>query len=106
MEEHSESPSLRSLIANFLVVIGCFAIFGVLVYVTYVANRVPDTDSEVVAIREQRYAEVISKSVETAKAWEWIDESAGKIRVPIDFAIELTGQRLQKGEPLFSDDAP
>lgn len=94
----SASESQGSFTATLLAAIGGFAIFGLILIVAYLPNKV-ETVGDGVKTPEQRkaaLAELHGKEQTAATSYAWIDKEKGVVRLPIDRAIELTIQEHKK----------
>lgn len=92
----SEAPSRIGFVINFFAFVGCMLVFGLLVYITYVQKQ-PDTiDEAAIQIRTERYQDIqlAEEAVLNVDTYDWINEAEGKVRLPVDRAIQLTAQRL------------
>lgn len=97
-DAHSASESQGSFTATLLAAIGGFAIFGLILVVAYLPNKV-ETVGDGVKTPEQRkaaLAELHGKEQTAATSYAWIDKEKGVVRLPIDRAIELTIQEHKK----------
>lgn len=99
MSDASSAPeSQGSFTATLLAAIGGFAIFGLILIVAYLPNKV-ETVGDGVKTPEQRkaaLAELHGKEQTAATSYAWIDKEKGVVRLPIDRAIELTIQEHKK----------
>jgi len=92
-------PCVRNL-ASILAVLGCFALFLLLVSLAYLpkkqgTERGPyDQDGiRTPAERLEKLAELHANETAAAHAYAWLDQSAGQLQIPIERAMELTAQR-------------
>jgi len=90
---------VRSL-ASILAVLGCFALFLLLVALAYLpkkqgTERGPyDQDGiRTPAERLEKLAELHANEAAAAHSYAWLDQSAGQLQIPIERAMELTAQR-------------
>jgi len=86
--------------ASLLAVLGCFALFLLLVALAYLpkkqgTERGPyDQDGiRTPAERVEKLAELRANEVAAAHSYAWLDQSAGQLQIPIERAMELTAQR-------------
>jgi len=86
--------------ASLLAVLGCFALFLLLVSLAYLpkkqgTERGPfDQDGiRTPAERLEKLAEVRANEAAAAHAYAWLDQSAGQLQIPIERAMELIAQR-------------
>jgi len=99
--ERACGPSccVRNL-ASILAVLGCFALFLLLVSLAYLpkkqgTERGPyDQDGiRTPAERLEKLAELRTNETAAAHSYAWLDQSAGQLQIPIERAMELTAQR-------------
>ncbi len=96
MSDGRKPPSLASQGFSVAVVTGCFLLFGFIVYLTYLPGP-PETrpvGSVAPTERAERLSTMRAKEAEAATQYQWIDESAGVVRLPVDRAMELTRKEL------------
>jgi len=101
MSDGRKTPSLASQGFSAAVVTGCFLLFGFIVYLTYLPGP-PETrsvGSVPSSERAERLTEMQAAEAEAATRYQWIDQSAGVVRLPVDRAMELTRKELG-GKPL------
>jgi hypothetical protein len=104
---HDSTPRPVSLV-TILAILGCFALFLLLVYVAYVPRRagapqnsLPEKISDDMkwqATPEGRMAyltELRDKQQKQASSYGWVDQKAGVVQLPIDRAMELIVQEHQ-----------
>ena len=100
MSDASSAPSSKgSFAATFLAAIGAFAIFGLILIVAYLPNKVEAPVGDGVRSPEQRkalLAEHQGRELSAATTYAWIDRDKGQVRLPIDRAIELVIQESKK----------
>jgi hypothetical protein len=78
--------------------VGVIFIFVFIALVTYIPNRSEDLD---MANREARMAiknRVTAEQEKRATTYEWINEGAGQVRLPLERARELIVSELQSAE--------
>ena len=94
----SESPSNfafphRTPVFTTVIVLLCFAVFGVLALKYYAprSHRVDKIEGvRTPADRAALLADHKQKEHDEAMSYGWVDQKAGLVRLPIDRAIELT----------------
>jgi len=86
--------------ASILAVLGCFALFLLLVALAYLpkkqgVERGPfDQDGiRTPAERLEKLAEIRANETAASRSYAWLDQSAGQLQIPIERAMELTAQR-------------
>ncbi len=96
MSDASSAPSSKgSFTATLLAALGAFAIFGLIMIVAYLPNRVEAPVGDGVrspAERKALLAEHQAREQAKAATYGWVDRQAGVVRLPIDRAIELVIQ--------------
>ncbi|HRI81406.1 MAG TPA: hypothetical protein PLF88_03150 [Opitutaceae bacterium] len=93
----SKPASLVSVVA----IMGCFALFLFLVYLAYLPRHTGAYVGDGIRTPEQRLAalaELRATEQKQAKAYAWIDQSAGQVQLPIERAMELTVQHYNQGK--------
>jgi len=87
-------------LASVLAVVGCFALFLLLVSLAYLpkkqgTQRGPfDQDGvRTPTERLEKLAELRTNEAAAAHSYAWLDQSAGQLQIPIERAMELTAQR-------------
>lgn len=100
MSDASSAPSSKgSFAATFLAAIGAFAIFGLILIVAYLPNKVEAPVGDGVRSPKERKDLLIEhqgKELTAATTYAWIDQGNGVVRLPIDRAIELVIQENKK----------
>src|SRR5438270_583292 len=89
-------PSKSNSWAIVLAVIGCFAIFGLILAIAYLPKQ-PAPLTQGTKSPEERKALLVeqrAKEASAAQNYGWIDQPKGVVRLPIDRAMELTIQDL------------
>jgi hypothetical protein len=91
---------------TFLAVVGCFAIFVIVLYLAYIPQRrlAPEVDLTKIPAEEQwKYTaagrqthldELRAKEQAAATSYAWIDKDKGIVQLPLDRAMQLTLQEL------------
>lgn len=77
---------------SFLAILGCFAIFLLILFLAYLPNRpqpLVENDGKTPAQRLQTLEEMRAKEASALSSYGWIDQSAGVVRLPIDRAMQL-----------------
>ncbi len=99
---HSPSePSRSNVVLSALVVIACFLVFGLIVYLAYLPNRTETVTADGIKLddpenwkfsdkgRYQHLETVRDTERKIAGSYAVLDPKAGIYRLPIDRAIEL-----------------
>lgn len=87
----SKPASLLSVAGIF----ACFALFLLLVYVSYLPRQSGPYVGDGIrtpAERTAKLAELRANELRQSRAYAWIDQSAGAVQLPIEHAMELTVQ--------------
>lgn len=98
MSDQRPPPSFFSQGFSAIVIVVAFLLFGGLLYlnnlpgepVTRPVGAVPPAD------RAARLRDLHASEAEAAGSYQWIDQSAGIVRLPIDRAMALTQQKLSE----------
>jgi hypothetical protein len=100
MSDASSAPSSKgSFAATFLAAIGAFGIFGLILIVAYLPNKVDLPEGDGVrspAERKALLAEHQGREQTKAATYGWVDREAGVVRLPIDRAVELVIQEQKR----------
>lgn len=102
-KQHSYFPraSNASVLATFIAIVGCFMIMALIVWLAYLPNREDRVTVDMSQVSEDqqwkfteegrvdRLVQMRAKETELLGSYSWVDQSSGKVRVPIDRAIEL-----------------
>lgn len=110
MSDTFEKPGAASFWISVLAIIGCFLIFAVVLYVSYIPTRqttvgVPagmtaeerlEKNLLTPEERKARLAELRVRAQAEAAGYQWINREAGVVRLPVDRAVELTVRELQE----------
>lgn len=86
-----------------LAITGCFCLFFLLVKLAYFPRQTgPFTDDGLTTPqqRAENLAKLRAHNAEAAASYEWIDQSQGVVRIPIERAMELTVQHYAQHQPL------
>lgn len=96
MSDRNPTPSTVSQGFSVVVIAGCFLLFGFIVCLTYLPGPVEtrSSGSMLPEERAERLSELRASETEAATQYQWIDESAGVVRLPVDQAMELTQKEL------------
>jgi len=95
MSDQTASPQPAPLL-SVLGVFACFALFLLLVYVSYLPRQTGPFVGDGVrtpAERAAKLAELRATEQKHSQSYAWIDQSAGTVQLPIDRAMELTVQQ-------------
>lgn len=87
----------RTPVFTAVIVILCFAAFGLLakrIYVPHAADVQPVEGVLTPAERKTLLTEARAKEQAAATTYGWVDQPKGVVRLPIDRAIELTARDL------------
>lgn len=99
MSDASSAPESKgSFTATLFAAVGGFAIFGLILVVAYLPNKV-ESVGDGVKTPEQRkaaLAELRGKEKTAASSYAWIDKEKDLVRLPIDRAMELVIQEHGK----------
>ncbi len=89
------SSSRPASLVSVVAIMGCFALFLLLVWLAYLPKQTGPYVGDGVRTPEERktrLAELHANEQKHAHAYAWIDQSAGTVQLPIDRAMELTVQ--------------
>lgn len=89
----------RTPVFTTVLVLLCFALFGWLALRYYVPRYAPERRVEGVrtpAERKALLAEVRGKEQAAVGSYAWLDRDAGRVRLPVQRAMELTVRDLAK----------
>lgn len=88
--------SRANYILSFLGALGGILLFAIIVLVAYAPNRAPSINKQQAGVRAERLRELRSKDIEELSTYSVLDKEAGKVRLPIERAMELTARDLGK----------
>jgi len=88
-------PSDRKVLYSAIAWIGVIFMFLFIVLITYVPNRSGAISEEDIKARQQILAQVDADQEKKATTYQWINETGGQVRLPIDRARELIVPELQ-----------
>ncbi len=94
--------SKKIFVLNAVVIAAIFALFATIIYlVARMTQPLPiaSTSATTAAERAATLADLRAKENAAATSYGWIDEQKGIVRLPIDRAVELTIQDLNKNRP-------
>ena len=96
MNDRRANPSFLNQFFSIAVILGCFAVFGLLLCLTYLPNRPEGFPDGSVPPEERatRLSELRIQEVQLALRYTWIDQDKGIVRLPIERGVELTLQEL------------
>jgi hypothetical protein len=100
MSDRRANPSFLNQFVSVVAIFGSFAVFGLLLYMTYMPNR-PDripVGSVPPEERAARLSELRAEEADLANRYTWIDQEKGIVRLPIERGMELTWKELS-GNP-------
>ena len=83
-------------IVSALAILGCFALFLLLVYIAYLPKQTGPYVGDGIRTPEERMqilAELRAKEAGKIASYAWIDHQGGVVQLPIERAMELTVQR-------------
>lgn len=96
---HSENlrpePSDTKVFFSALAWVGAILIFGVIVLIAYGPNQGLNPYDAGADERTKIKTEVFAAQEKLATQYQWADQAAGKVRIPLDRAKELTLADLQ-----------
>ena len=94
----SNSSSARpASLVSVLAIMGCLALFLLLVYVAYLPKQTGPFIGDGVRTPEERMknlADLRANEAQHAQTYAWIDQQAGQVQLPIQRAMELTVHRF------------
>ena len=96
MSDSRANPSFLNQILSGSVILSCFLIFAVILWLTYLPNRperfpvgsVPPEE------RAERLRELRAEEARLVDRYGWVDQDEGVVRLPIERAMELIQQEL------------
>jgi len=86
MSQTAQTPN-RSSFPAVVAILGVFLIFYFVIDATYLTN--PGASEEEAAVERPSLAEHSGKEAATLSNYQVVDAAAGKVRLPIDRAMEL-----------------
>lgn len=109
MSNVSSKPAAGAFWFSVLGVVGCFLLFGIIMYVVYLPSRAPSTRVPAgltaeerimnnLLTPEERKARLVALrelEAEGLHSYQWIDQENGVVLLPIERAIQLTIPELQ-----------
>lgn len=81
---------------SFLASLGGILLFVIIVLIAYAPNRAPSIKSQNATVRTERLRELQAKDTEELTTYSVIE--AGKVRLPIERAMEITARELGNRE--------
>jgi hypothetical protein len=96
MSDHRTNPPFLNQFVSAAAILGCFAMFGLILCLTYLPNRPEKFPVGSVPPEERaaRLSELRTEEARLAERYGWIDQETGLVRLPIKRAMELTLQEL------------
>jgi hypothetical protein len=96
MSDSRSNPSFLNQFISVTAILGCFMIFGLLLYWNYLPNRpegfpvgsVPPEE------RAERLSKLRADEDRLTNHYSWIDQDKGTVRLPIERGMELVLQEL------------
>lgn len=90
----------NNFVLNVVVIVAIFAIFGIILAIAYVPQRasltISSTSETTPEQRAATLAEMRAREKSASTTYGWVDQTKGVVRLPIDRAVELTIQELNK----------
>lgn len=83
---------------SFLAALGGILLFVIIVLIAYAPNRAPSIKSQNAQVRAERLRELQAKDTEELTTYSVLDKEAGKVRLPIERAMEITAREIGKKE--------
>lgn len=71
-------------------------LFALIVVVAYIPNRAVDVGAARAEERLEIRDETIARQTRVAQSYEWVDQSNGVVRIPIERAMKLTVEELRQ----------
>jgi hypothetical protein len=97
--QHEAEPSDRKVLFSALGWIGVIFCFFLVVAVAYLPNRAV---SQYERDAEERYTlrnEIRGEQARLVDSYEWVDQAAGVVRIPVERAMRLTVEDLREQPP-------
>ena len=96
MNDRRANPSFLNQFISIAVILGCFAMFGLLLCLTYLPNRPEGFPVGSVPPEERatRLSELRTEEALLADQYSWVDQDKGIVSLPIERGMELTLQEL------------
>ncbi|MGJ3243984.1 MAG: hypothetical protein ACFE0O_13660 [Opitutales bacterium] len=95
-------PTFSNRTLTIFGIIGSFAIFLLILFIAYLPNRGAPAQQQVIDYRKAALSEYRSAEAEKMNSVEVVDAEAGKYKIPVEQAVELTLRefdRAGKGNP-------
>lgn len=100
MSSHSASSSLppepsdRKVLYSAIGWVGVILLFALIVLIAYVPNRDQAPGEDANAVRLEIRTQVDDAQQKLISSYEWVDQSAGTVRIPVDQAMSLVVDEL------------
>ena len=88
-------PSDKTVLFSAIGWIGVIFCFFLVVAVAYLPNRAKSTEAKNAEIRYAIRNEVKAEQARLVDAYEWVDQTKGVVRIPVEEAITLTVEELR-----------
>lgn len=82
-------------------ILGCFALFLLIVYIAYVPQQpgaIVDDGVKTPEERKKILVELRANEASRVDSYAWVDQQAGVVQLPIKRAMELTVQKYSTGK--------
>lgn len=88
-------PSDRTVLISALGWIGVIFVFFLVVAVAYLPNRAVSSYEQDTAVRKEIRQRVIGEQARLVKATEWVNQTEGVVRIPVERAMKLAVEELR-----------
>ncbi|MGF1452243.1 MAG: hypothetical protein ACFB21_09255 [Opitutales bacterium] len=88
----------RDLLVTSAAVIGCMAIFAIIVAVVYIPNLPEAPDVDAAQYRSERLETLRLETAGEMIEYSWINEQEGTVRLPIERAMDLVVKKYDGSE--------
>jgi len=96
MSESRANPSFLNQFISIAAILGCFVVFGLILYLTYMPDRPVGFPVGSVPPEERAYRlrKLRADEVVLAGHYSWVDQDKGIVGLPIERGMELVQQEL------------
>ena len=97
MSDRRANPSFLNQCISVAAILGCFLVFGVLLWLTYVPNKPEGFPVGSVPPEERaaRLSELRAEEARLTDRYSWVDQDKGIVGLPIERGMELARQELR-----------
>jgi hypothetical protein len=88
-------PSDRDALLSAIGWLGAIFLFAVIVAIAWLPNQAADAEQKASEERIRIRNETLARQIRLANSYDWVDQSKGIVRIPIERAMQITVEEMR-----------